>query len=125
MPDTNAQILLIDDNPTQLKVREMVLRGAGFMVSVATNAGSALALMKTAGDHYRAVVTDHMLEGHTGVDFLRELRSFNSEIPVVVLTGMPDIEGEYDGLNAMVRQKPLPPGELIALVQQTIADNIH
>lgn len=124
MPDTKAQVLLIDDNPTQLKVREMVLRGAGFTVSVATNAGSALSLMRATGNHYRAVITDHLLEGHTGVDFVRELRDFNPEVPVVVLTGMPDIEGEYDGLNAKVRQKPLPPGELIALVQQTI-DNIH
>lgn len=114
------QVLIIDDNATQLRVREAILRNAGFVVSIATNPDSALALMRTAGNHFGLVVTDHLLEGQTGVDFVRELRTFNPTIPVVVISGMPEIEDEYAGLNASVRQKPIPPEELIALVRATL-----
>lgn len=115
-----TQVLLLDDNPTQLRVREAILRAAGMMVSVATTVESAVALMRSASDHFGAVVTDHYLEGQTGVDFVRQLRSFNETIPVVVLTGMPGIDEEYEGLNARVRQKPLPPDELISLVRSAL-----
>ena len=40
------QVLLVDDNPLQLSVREAVLRKAGFQVSVATTAESALATLR-------------------------------------------------------------------------------
>ena len=115
-----SQVLLIDDNPTQLRVREAILRTAGIVVSVATTVESAVALMRSDNSHFGAVITDHLLEGQTGADFVRELRTFNETIPVVVLTGMPGIDEEYEGLNARVRQKPLPPDELISLVRNVL-----
>jgi hypothetical protein len=33
---------------------------------------------------------------------------------------MAEIEDEYQGMNAEIRQKPLPPEELIRLVQEAI-----
>ncbi len=114
------QVLLLDDNPAQLKIREAILRSAGILVSIATTPESALALMRTAGGHFGAVVTDHLLEGQTGADFVRELRSFNTEIPVLVLSGMPGIEDDYTDMSVQVRQKPIPPDELISLVRQAL-----
>lgn len=113
-------VLLLDDDPTQLKIRETILRSAGILVSIATTPESALALMRTRVGEFGAVVTDHLLQGQTGADFVRELRGFNPEIPVLVLSGMPEIEEEYEGMNASIRQKPLPPEELIRLVQEAM-----
>jgi DNA-binding NtrC family response regulator len=113
-------VLLLDDNPTQLKIRETILRSAGMLVSIATTPESALALMRTGAVHFGAVVTDHLLQGQTGADFVRALRGFNTEIPVLVLSGMAEIDEEYAGMNAAIRQKPLPPDELIRLVQEAL-----
>jgi DNA-binding response OmpR family regulator len=77
-------------------------------------------LMRTQTGHFGAVVTDHLLQGQTGADFVRELRKFNPDIPVLVLSGMAEIEEEYEGMNAAIRQKPLPPEELISLVQASM-----
>ncbi len=115
---TVNQVLLIDDNPVQLRVRETVLRGAGFQVSIATTAESALAVLRTAGKKFGVIVTDHVLPGKSGADFVRELRKVDPTTPVVVVSGMPDVAEQYDGLNAVVRQKPLPPQELIELVRE-------
>ena len=117
------QVLLIDDNPVQLRVRETVLRDAGLLVSIATTAESALALLRTQGHHFGVIVTDHVLPGASGAEFVRQLREANSEIPVIVVSGMPDIEEEYEGMNVSFRQKPLPPDELIALVRSRLAEN--
>jgi DNA-binding NtrC family response regulator len=35
-----GQVLLVDDDPGQLRIREMILRNAGFIVHIATNAES-------------------------------------------------------------------------------------
>ena len=114
-----SQVLLVDDNPVQLQVREMILRKAGFMVSIATSAESALALLRSATQHFGLVITDHIMPGISGVEFVRRLRTNDDKMPVIVLSGLPDAESEYEGLNVAFRLKPLPPPELIDLVRQT------
>lgn len=110
-------VLVIDDNPVQLSIREAVLRDAGFVVSIATTGPGALALLKTATTPFHVIVTDHVMPKVSGADFVRSLRKIDPRIPVLVVTGMPDIESDYDGLDVVVKQKPLPPQELIDLVK--------
>lgn len=113
------KLLLIDDNPVQLRIRETVLRDAGFDVTVATTAASALALLRseTNTGSVGAIITDHVMPGASGADFVRELRKVNREVPVIVVSGMAEAEEEYEGLNVSFRQKPCPPPELIALAK--------
>ena len=116
------QVLLLDDNVAQLTIREMVLRRASLECHVATTAQSALALLRTSSGKSKigAVVTDHLMPGMDGVEFVRQLRSFNSEIPIIVISGLPDADREYQGLNIIFRLKPLEPEDLITLVQSTL-----
>jgi DNA-binding NtrC family response regulator len=104
----------------QLSVRETILRDAGFQVSIATSAESALAVLRTAGRHFGVIITDHVLPGASGAEFVRQLRELNPDVPVIVVSGMPDVDEEYAGSNAVVRQKPLPPPELIQLVRNAL-----
>lgn len=114
------RVLLIDDSPLQLRVREAVLRDAGFEVCIATTAESAMALLRSdpIGGSIGAVVTDHVLPGASGAEFVRQLRAINRDVPVIVITGLPEAEAEYTGLNVVFRQKPCPPPELIDLLRQ-------
>jgi DNA-binding response OmpR family regulator len=116
------RVLLIDDSPLQLRVREAVLRDAGFEVVIATTAESAHALLRSQplGDSVGVIVTDHMLPGASGADFVRQLRQIKPTVPVIVITGLPEAETEYLGLNVVFRQKPCPPPELIALVRDSM-----
>lgn len=119
------QLLLIDDNALQLSVREAVLRNAGFTVAVATTAESALATVRILGERISLVITDHIMPGCNGTEFVRRLRQENDWVPVIVLSGLPEAEAEYDGLDVVFRQKPVPPPELIALVRQIMANGNH
>jgi DNA-binding response OmpR family regulator len=115
-----SQVLLVDDTPVQLQVRETILRHAGFGVAIATSAESALALLRSASQHVGLVITDHVMPGTSGSEFVRRLRASDAEMPIIVLSGMPDAEQEYEGLNVAFRLKPLPPDELIELVRHWI-----
>jgi DNA-binding response OmpR family regulator len=114
------QVLLIDDNPLQLTVREAILRDAGFQVSVATTAESALATLRVLPDRIGVVVTDHVMPGCTGAELVQQIRAVNDWLPIVVLSGLPEAENEYEGLNVVFRSKPFPPSELIELVRASI-----
>jgi DNA-binding NtrC family response regulator len=116
------KVLLLDDNAIQLTIREMVLRKAHLECHVATNAHAALALLRSTPGQERigAVITDHLMPDMTGVDFVRQLRSSNPDMPVIVISGLPDAEDEYSGLNATFRVKPCEPEELISLVRDAL-----
>ena len=106
----------------QLSVREAVLRKAGFQVSIATSVESALATLRVIRDRIGVIVTDHLMPGCHGLDLVRQIRAENDWIPVIVLSGLPDAQCEYEGLEVVFRAKPLPPPELIELVRSSLAE---
>ncbi|HEV2990544.1 MAG TPA: response regulator [Candidatus Angelobacter sp.] len=116
------QVLLLDDNPVQLTVRELVLRKAQIETHVATNAPSALALLRSEVGRQKigAVVTDHLMPNMDGVEFVKQLRAFHPELPVIVISGMPDADLEYANLNVIFRLKPCDPEDLIKLVKTAL-----
>ncbi|MGA2905915.1 MAG: response regulator [Candidatus Korobacteraceae bacterium] len=115
-----SQVLLVDDNPLQLKIRETVLQNAGFQVLVATTAESALAALHVLQERVGVVVTDHLMPGCSGSELVRQIRALNHWLPVIVLSGLAEAESEYQGLEVVFRVKPLPPPELIALVRLSL-----
>lgn len=116
------QVLLVDDNPVQLSVREAVLQKAGFQASIATNAESALVTLRVLRDGIGVIVTDHLMPGCGGPELVRRIRAENDWIPVIVLSGLPEAHSEYEGLEVVFRAKPLPPPELIELVRSSLAE---
>ena len=120
-----GSILLVDDDPVQVRVRETVLRQAGFTIAVATSAEAALALLRA--DHesnkFDAVVTDHVLPGASGVEFVRQIRGMRASMPVMVLTGMLTAEPEYEGTDILFRVKPVPPADLIDTLRAALRES--
>jgi CheY-like chemotaxis protein len=118
------QVLLLDDNPAQLLVREMVLRKGGLESHIATNSQSALAFLRSAPGREKigAVVTDHIMPGMDGAEFVRQLRTFNADIPVIVISGLAEAEQEYADLSVIFRTKPCEPEDLIALVRTSLSN---
>ena len=116
------QALLLDDNIAQLTVRELVLRKAEIESHVATKAESALALLRSEPGRAKigVVITDHLMPDMDGAEFVRRLRGFDQEVPVIVISGLPDAGTEYAGLNVIFRVKPCDPEDLIALVRTAL-----
>ena len=118
------EILLIDDEQAHLRIREAVLRDAGFSVSTAGDASSALALLRDPEFSARVglIITDHVMPGASGAAFVRILRTLNPAVPVLIMTGMVEAEEEYSGLNVSMLQKPCPPPDLIGRVTEILGE---
>ncbi len=118
------KVLLVEDDDVQLRIREAVLKAAGFEVVTAAEAETALPIISGAQNHgandsISIIITDHLLPGMSGVEFVRQVRAMDTRVPVLVLSGLPDAFAAYEGLNIIFRQKPCPPGEIIALVRRS------
>jgi DNA-binding response OmpR family regulator len=117
-------VLLLDDDPVQLAVRQMLLRQDGIESHLSTEAQDALALLRTESGQRAigAVITDHIMPSMDGAEFVRELRSFDQWIPVIVVSGLPDAEAAYVGLNVVFLTKPCEPEDLIALIKAALVE---
>ena len=114
-------VLLIDDNLTQLRIREAVLRDAGFAVSSASTAEEALTYLRSFQPGPDVIVSDHVLPGVSGSAFVRQLREICPHVPVIVISGMIEAESEYKDLQVIFLRKPCPPDCLIGEVQSALA----
>jgi len=114
-----AQILLVDDNAVQAATRRAILSRTGRSVVVAPGAAEALHLLddEELFNSVNLIITDHWMPGLNGPQFVEKLRDRLPKIPVLVLSGLPNVEAEYEGLNVVFRVKPFPPDQLIALVE--------
>jgi CheY-like chemotaxis protein len=111
-------ILLIDDNAVQAATRQTILRRAGYFVIAALNPVRALEQLRTNDlpVPIDLVITDHLMPGMNGAEFVRELRNIDTDLPVLVISGLEEAESEYAGLDVLFRMKPLLPDNLLASV---------
>src|ERR1700761_9307810 len=113
MPPT---ILLIDDNAVQAATRQTILKRAGYFVIAELSPERALEQFRNNEfpSPIDLIITDHLMPGMNGVEFVKHVRQIQPEIPVLVISGLPEAEDEYKGLNVNFRLKPLLPDHLLA-----------
>jgi CheY-like chemotaxis protein len=117
-----SRILLVDDNHIQSATRRSILEVSGRQVFVALQGGQALELLNNPENSIGLIVTDHLMPVMSGPQFVAEVRRRGFTLPIVVLSGLPDAESAYDGLNVVFRLKPCDPESLIRLVQELLGD---
>src|ERR1019366_10000708 len=78
------RVLIIDDEPAVLRVIGLLLERHGFAVGRASNAREGLALLADKG--FDVVLTDIIMPEFSGLDFLRELRQHDLDVPGILMT---------------------------------------
>ncbi len=115
-------VLLVDDNAVQAATRQTILKRAGYFCIAVLHPERALEQMR--GSEFPGeiglVITDHMMPGMTGAQFVRELRKSDGTVPVLVISGLDEAEAEYEGLDVTFRLKPLLPDRLLAEVERLL-----
>ena len=119
-----ANLLLIDDNAVQAATRQTILRRAGYFVIAALNPARVLEQIQSGDlpEEIRLVITDHLMPGMSGADFVRALRKTHPTMPVLVISGLEEAEQEYAGLDVTFRMKPLLPDNLLETVRQLVIE---
>ncbi len=121
-----ADILLVDDNCIQATTRKAILSRSGRNVAVACDGPQALAMLDQIGGlrPVGLVVTDHLMPGMNGPQFVAQLRERFPDLPVLVLSGLAEAEDQYRHLDVLFRVKPFPPDELLSLVRSLLLQPI-
>ncbi len=104
----SAKILVVDDEPSILRLLQEALTQWGYQVKCAASGSEAVEAVR--GGMFDAVITDIRMPEMSGLDLLKEIKRHDESIEVVVMTGYPTIasavealkEGAYDYLSKPV-----------------------
>src|SRR6476659_7794995 len=117
MPD----ILLVEDKDSLRRVLRLTLENAGYTVSEAADARSAL--NEIAVTPHKLVLTDLRMPNGSGLDVLRAARAADSGTPVIVMTAFGSIDEAVqamkDGAHDFL-QKPVDSNHLLLLVERAL-----
>jgi CheY-like chemotaxis protein len=121
----DAHILVVDDEPINVKVIHKFLAGAGYRRLSSANSG-AQALDLLAREMPHVVLLDVFLNDVNGIEVLKRLRALpgGKHLPVLILTASTDADLERCAMDLGARgflTKPISHGELIAWLQKILA----
>ena len=116
-------ILCVDDEPAGLRARTMVLESAGYKVIPTTSAAEALEIFTT--QHIDLVLTDHLLQGTTGVEVAKQMKALHPDVPIVIFSGAVDVALAIDKLTGshtadMFLSKSVGPSEMLVRLAQLL-----
>jgi len=115
------RILIVDDDPSILRLVGDKLERVGFEVFTATSGQRALQLVEKRGLPHLAIV-DINMPGMDGFEFCRRVQQF-SDLPVIMLTAVDEEETVIRGIEHFAEDyvtKPFSPRELVARVQRVL-----
>ena len=114
-------ILVVDDEPNYLIILAEILRDEGFEVFAAENGEKALEIIRSTD--LDLVLTDMQMPVMGGMELLRQIKTINRNLPVIMLTAY----GEVDKAVAAMREgafnyltKPFKNDELIANITKAV-----
>jgi CheY-like chemotaxis protein len=118
-----AFVLVIDDDPEIGALLGDILEGAGYRVGIASDESEAIAaIMAPDGCNPALIVLDLGLPRYGGIEFLTILRKSGatSRLPVIVLTGRPDLEADIAARGLQISEflaKPVSARKLLEVVE--------
>jgi len=121
--DVCEQILLVDDNPQNLKILYETLDGQGYRLLLANTGEKALAIAEHSKPDL--ILLDIMMPGMDGYEVCETLKLANGlrDIPVVFLSALDDIDSKVKGFEkggVDYIAKPFQPREVISRVATQI-----
>jgi len=119
---TAARLLVVDDDADMLRLLSMRLQAAGYRVSTAASAESALAQLDR--ERPQLVISDVRLPGRDGLALFDEVHRRHPSLPVILLTAhgtIPDaVEATRRGVFTYLT-KPYDSKELLERITQALA----
>ncbi|MDP7397397.1 MAG: protein kinase [Lentisphaeria bacterium] len=93
----SARILIVDDEPTMRQLLRTHLKRQNYEILEAAAAAEGLSIVKE--NDLDLVITDVKLGGTTGVELLTQIKRIYPDLPVIVMTGMPEIEDAVESMK--------------------------
>jgi EAL domain-containing protein (putative c-di-GMP-specific phosphodiesterase class I) len=109
-----GRVLVVDDEVELLEAYAEILTDAGHTVSTARDGRMAAALV--AKESFEAILSDITMPGMDGLQLLRAVRERDLDVPVLIMTGNPNVESAVQALEHGALRYLLKPLKAAALV---------
>jgi len=116
-----SKILVVDDEPSHLKMLETVLTAEGFEVQKANDGQTAIQAVEKR--FYDLILMDVRMSRMDGIEALKRIKEISPGIPVIIMTAYASVNTAVDALKSGAYDyltKPLDIDELKILVQKAL-----
>jgi len=116
-----VRVLFVDDEAVACRTMKRQFARAGYDCTPFTDAREALAWFKGQGAD--VVVTDLRMPGMSGYELIAGLREIDPEVPVIVITAYPSVEGAVEAMKRGATdfiKKPFEFEELRHVIDRTL-----
>lgn len=121
LPESDAIIAIVDDDPSVRRGLERLIRSAGWKTEAFASGQEFLARPGTEAPS--CLVLDLQLPGLSGLDLQKRMAEVELEIPIVFLTGHGDIPASVQAMKAGAIEfltKPVDEQHLLKAIQEAI-----
>jgi len=115
------KILIVDDEPTHLKMLEAVLSAEGYQIHQAEDGQTAIDAVEER--FYDLILMDIRMNRMGGIEALKRIKEISSGIPVIMMTAYSSVSTAVDALKSGAYDyltKPLDIDELKILVNKAL-----
>jgi len=115
------RVLLVEDDTSTAKSIELMLKSEGYIVDITDLGEEGMEIGKIYD--YDIIILDLMLPDMDGYDVLKHLRDAKVETPILILSGLTELDNKLKGLGYGADDyltKPFDKRELVARIQAIV-----
>jgi DNA-binding NtrC family response regulator len=124
--DLSLNVLIVEDDGAMAQMCAKLIRRRGHSAIVAESCQDALAIVK-AGRDVDAVLSDVHMPQMSGIELLAQLREFNTQLPVILMTGYTNLVGSTEAAELGASDylsKPFDAETLIDSIERSFLKSI-
>lgn len=110
------RILVVEDNVDVAEFAMGAIASLGYQVTLASNAESALEELGRDASRFRAVFSDVVMPGISGLEMARAIRADHPRLPIVLTSGYSELLAKDSGHGFPLLRKPYSLKELSAVL---------
>lgn len=118
------RILIVEDEATLASSLKRVFQKEGYEVTTAVSAEDGMGLLEEG--FYDLVISDIVLPGISGIEFLKRIRERQPEVPVIIITAYGSMETAVEALRAGAYDyvvKPVLHEEIKQIIKNALRQN--